>query len=153
MPALSGGHSIISGLSPMVHLASFPFVTFYLHNIGCNAVEAVWRDYVGSSLFREAVQQAVVFVQQHQAEAWIADDRRLGPMKREDLAWIGAEILPTLAASGLRRLAIIESEDGLNRVLIQEEYTSPVQNLPIELRYFSDVRSARIWACGLPAAQ
>ncbi|WP_426491960.1 hypothetical protein [Hymenobacter sp. 102] len=137
----------------MVHLASFPFVTFYLHNIGCNALEAVWGDYVSSSFFREAIQQAVVFVRQHHAEAWIADDRRLGPMEREDLAWIGAEILPALATNGLRRLAIVESEDGFNRALIQEEYTSPVQGLPIELRYFTDVPTARAWACSQPTNQ
>ncbi|MCA8830473.1 hypothetical protein [Hymenobacter pini] len=131
----------------MVHLASFPFVTFYLHDIGCKALEAVWNDYVSSAFFREAVLQAVAFVQQHQVTAWIADDRRLGPMERDDLAWIGTTILPTLAASGLRRLALVESDDWLNRALIQEEYTFPVSSLTLELRHFADVPTARAWAC------
>ncbi|MET4107646.1 hypothetical protein [Hymenobacter sp. UYP22] len=132
----------------MVHLASFPFVTFYLHDIGCTALEAVWGDYVSSAFFREAVVQAMTFVRQHHISAWIADDRRLGPMEREDLAWVG-EVLPALAAAGLRRLAMIESEDWLNRRLIQEEYTYPTQVLSIEVRHFTDLRAARTWACEL----
>jgi len=134
----------------MVHLASFPFVTFYLHDIGCNALEAVWGDYVSSAFFREAVLQAVTYVQQYQATGWVADDRQLGSMEREDLAWVGTQILPALAAGGLRRLAMLESEDWLNRALIQEEYTYPVESLPIELRYFTDLQSARAWACSQP---
>ncbi|RSK45214.1 hypothetical protein [Hymenobacter rigui] len=134
----------------MLHLASFPFVTFYLHDIGCNALEAVWGDYVSSSFFREAVQQAISFVRQHQVSGWVADDRRLGPMEREDLAWVGLEVLPALAAAGLRRLAMLESDDWLNRRLIEEEYTFPVESLAIEVRHFTDPRAARRWACGLP---
>lgn len=134
----------------MVHLASYPFVTFYLHTVGCTALEAVWGDHVSSSFFREAVRQAVTYVQQYQTTGWIADDRRLGPMEREDLAWVGTQVLPALAAGGLRRLAMLESEDWLNRALIQAGYTYPVESLPIELRYFTDVQSARIWACSQP---
>lgn len=134
----------------MLLLASFPFVSFYLHNINCRSLEAVWSDYADSAFFRETVQQAVAFVQQYQVTAWIADDRRLGPMAPEDLAWVATDILPVLAASGLRRLALIESDDWLNRTLINEAYAFPVAGLPLELRYFADAASARAWACGSP---
>ncbi|WP_139922036.1 hypothetical protein [Hymenobacter sp. DG01] len=130
----------------MVLLAAYPFVSFYLHDIGCCTIEAVWGEDTNDIFFREAVLQGLMFIRQHKVESWIADDRRLGPMEPHVLEWVAEEVLPAMAASGLRRLAMVESGDWLNRDLIKEAYMPPVENLSIEIRHFADVSSARAWA-------
>ncbi|UPL50863.1 hypothetical protein [Hymenobacter sublimis] len=55
--------------------------------------------------------------------------------------------MPALSAGGLRRLAVVESEDLLNRVLIEDAYTTPVHILNIEFKRFADLPAARAWAC------
>ncbi|RPD44655.1 hypothetical protein DNI29_21235 [Hymenobacter sediminis] len=132
----------------MILLSANPHVSFYFHNIGCRTLEAVWSDHVDSGYFRIAILLGLSLVRQHQIDSWIADDRRLGPLNTEDLDWVRAEIIPALATSGLRRLAVIESEDRLNRMLVDEAYTTPLRLLNIEFRHFADVQSARTWACG-----
>ena len=132
-------------------LATTSLVSFYLHTSKRHALEAIWRGIVVESIsFREAVLEGVALAQQHSVQSWVADDRLLGPLRAEDLAWVAASVLPALAASGISRLAMIQSDDWLNRELIQEAYTLPLHALPIELRYFTDLQEARSWACSLP---
>ena len=130
----------------MLLLTSLSSVSFYLHNIGCQALEARWSDHGGES-FREAILEGLALARQYQAECWIADDRKLGPLQAADLEWVATDVLPALADYGIRRLAIIESEDLLNRELIQEAYFPPLNTLPIEVRHFTDLSTARAWAC------
>ncbi|QJX48763.1 hypothetical protein HMJ29_18310 [Hymenobacter taeanensis] len=132
----------------MLLLTSLSSVSFYLHNIGCRALEARWSDHGGSAVFRESIMEGLALARQYQAECWIADDRQLGPMLPADLEWVATDVLPALAESGIRRLAIVESEDLLNRELIQEAYIPPLEALPIEVRHFTDLPTARAWACG-----
>lgn len=128
-------------------LSALPFATFFLHDIRGRALEAIWRNQVDSELFREAILAGVALAREHRVQSWIADDRRLGPLQPDDLAWIASHVLPALAASGVRRLAIVESEDLLNRELIQEAYSLPLGHLSIEMRHFADLPQARAWAC------
>ncbi|TGD77169.1 hypothetical protein [Hymenobacter wooponensis] len=131
----------------MLLLTALSSVSFYLHNIGCRALEARWSDHGGSESFREAVLEGLALARQYQAECWIADDRQLGPMQSADLEWVATDVLPALAECGVRRLAIIESDDLLNRELIEEAYSPPLDTLPIEVRHFTDLPTARAWAC------
>lgn len=134
-------------------LASNAYVDFYFHDDGCRTLEAVWSNYANTDYSRMAVLLGLSLVRQHQIDSWVADDRKLGPLSEEDLNWLAAEILPALAASGLRRLAVVESESRQNRELLEEAYSAPFHVLGIEVRHFSDVLSARAWACTATAGQ
>jgi hypothetical protein len=132
----------------MQRLASYPFLDLYLHEGVSRAIEAQWRGFVNSALLREATLEAVRLAQQHHISGWIADDRLLGPVRPVDLAWIAEEILPVLVELGLRRFARIEAEDPLNKMLIGKAQEEAEQQLPFELRSFTDLKAARAWASG-----
>jgi hypothetical protein len=131
----------------MLLLSTLSSVSFYLHNIGCRALEARWSDDGGGESFREGVLEGLALARQYEAECWIADDRKLGPLQAADLEWVATDVLPALAECGIRRLAIIESDDLLNRELIEEAYSPPLGALSIEVRRFTDLPTARAWAC------
>jgi hypothetical protein len=133
----------------MILLASFPFVNFYLHNIGCAAIEATWRsDDINSFDLQEALLHGLDQARQHHVSGWVADDRRLSPILPSDLLWITTNVLPALADMGVKRLAVVDSEDPLNRELIHDAYHVPLAALGIEIHHFLDLRQARTWACG-----
>jgi hypothetical protein len=134
----------------MILLASYTFLNLYLHNIGCRTIEAQWHDIVSGTFLREALTEAVAMARHHQVNNWIADDRRLGPLSPDDLAWVAANILPALADMGLKRLALVEAADPFNNELIQEAYSPSMETLSFEMRRFTDLQDARAWTCGLP---
>jgi hypothetical protein len=128
-------------------LATYPYLNLYLHEGAGRAIEAQWKGFIGSTVLRQATQEAVQLAQEHRISGWIADDRLLGPVRPTDLEWITREMLPLLLAAGLRRFARIEAEDPLNKMLIGQAQEAASQQLPFELRSFTDVEAARAWAC------
>jgi hypothetical protein len=133
-------------------LTSFSFLNLYLHTGNSRAIEAQWRGFVSSQFLREAISTALHLARQHQITGWIADDRKLGPVRPADLEWIGSTALPILAELGLKRFAVIEAEDPMNKLLINRTAEEATPALPFEYRRFTNVQAARAWACELQPA-
>ncbi|WP_375436871.1 hypothetical protein [uncultured Hymenobacter sp.] len=133
----------------MQQLTSSPFLTLYLHEGVSRAIEAQWHGFVRSAVLRQATLDAVVLARQHRITGWIADDRLLGPVRPSDLNWIAQQVLPQLVAVGLKRFARLEAKDPLNKLLIGQAQETAEQQLPFELRTFTDLPAARTWACGI----
>lgn len=129
-------------------LASHPYLNLYLHEGNTRALEARWKGYVSSAVLRQALTDALALAGQHGVTAWIADERRLGAVRPDDLRWVGQHLMPQLVALGVTRVARIEATDPLNRLLIQREITASQQVLPFEVRVFGSSNEARVWACG-----
>lgn len=129
-------------------LVSYPFLNLYLHEGASRAIEAQWQGFISSALLRQTTLDAVKLARQHRITGWIADDRLLGPVRPVDLDWIAKEVLPQLVSAGVKRFARIEAADPLNRLLIGKVQETAEQKLPFELRTFTDLSEARIWAGG-----
>ncbi|UOQ74124.1 hypothetical protein [Hymenobacter cellulosilyticus] len=132
----------------MLLLAQYPFLNLYLHEGPSKALEAQWQGFVTSSVFRQAVAEALDWAREHRITGWVADDRLLGPVRPADMEWIASEIMPELVRVGLRRLARIEAEDPLNQLLIKQMHSAAYELAPFEQRLFTDVAQARAWASG-----
>ncbi|GAB3319435.1 hypothetical protein GCM10027511_30010 [Hymenobacter humi] len=129
-------------------LLSYPFLALYLHEGAGRALEAQWMGTPSSARLRRTTLECVQLARSHGASGWIADDRQLGPLRPEDLSWISTYVFPLLVQGGVRRFARLEAEDPqIQRVvgLVQEIVE---QQLPFELRSFTDPEQARVWACG-----
>jgi hypothetical protein len=129
-------------------LAQYPFLHLYLHEGASRALEAQWQGFATSSVFRQAIAEALDHARTHRITGWVADDRLLGPVRPADMAWIAADILPELVRVGLRRLARIEAKDPLNQLLIKQMHRAAHERAPFAQQLFTDVAQARAWACG-----
>lgn len=129
-------------------LASYPYLSLSLHEGRGRAIEAQWKGFVSSALLRQATLECVQLAREHHITGWIADDRRLGAVRPVDLEWIATQVLPQLIQVGIKRFARIEAFDPLNKLLISQAQETAQQQLPFELRSFSDLEAARSWASG-----
>ena len=129
-------------------LATFPFLRLHLHHdTGCRAIEAEWRGFVSSAFLRQALTEALTLARRHGVQAWIADDRRLGPVRPADLEWVVTTVVPEFITLGIERFAMVEAEDPLNKLLITNATDTVTQELPLLVRRFTDPEAARRWAC------
>lgn len=128
-------------------LLDYPFLTVHLHPGPALVLETEWLGFAGSADFREALTQAVDAARQHGVRGWLADDRRIGPVRPVDMDWVATWLLPTLDAVGIRRFALLESAEALNRFLINNMYQEATPELAgLEFRAFTDPAEARAWA-------
>ena len=131
-------------------IASYPFLNLVLHSGGPhNVLETEWLGFAGSADFRAALTEALRLARLHRITGWVADDRRLGAVRPKDLDWTHAEVLAPLGELGVQRFAHLESEEVLNRLIIDGMYQRSVPGLPYEFRHFTSLAEARAWAVGL----
>ena len=129
-------------------LISYPHLKLYLHEGTSCAMEAQWYGVISSVLLRQATLECVTLARKHSITGWIADDRELGPMRPQDLAWIATYVLPLLVKGGVQRFARLEATEPLNQQLIGQAQEVAVQQLQFEVRSFTDPVEARAWAAG-----
>jgi hypothetical protein len=89
-----------------------------------------------------------LLTQQHHVTAWLADDRLLGAVRPGDLQWAEEIILPALEQAGVKRFALLTPSTPLNNLLVGEMYKRAMTKLSYEMRYFTDLATARTWARG-----
>ena len=130
----------------MAPIHAFPYLNLYLHP--GPVLETHWLGFANGAEFRVGVRQAVVLARQHHATGWVADDRLLGAVRPRDLQWCLDEVLLTLDQAGIRRFALLESQDAMNRRTIDEMYQRLQPAVAFEIRRFTDPQQARAWAGG-----
>lgn len=130
----------------MTHLHAFPYLNLYLHPGPSPALETHWLGFATGAEFRAGIRQAMDLARQHHVTGWIADDRLLGAVRPRDLQWCFDEVLLALGALGVRRFALLESQDAMNRRTIDGMYQRVQPVVAFEIRRFTDVQLARAWA-------
>jgi len=125
-----------------------PYCEVYLHTGPAAALEMRWLSYVPGAEFRASVGQALALARQQPLAGWIADDRLLGAVRPRDLDWVLQEVLPAIEAAGVRRFALLESRDVINRRTIAGMYEQALPARRFEVRQFADASLARAWATG-----
>lgn len=127
-------------------LAVYPFLKVWLHTGQHSVLETEWLGFVGSTDFRLALTEVMRLARQHHVAGWVADDRRLGPVRPKDLEWTHQHVLEPLAEVGVQRFAHLESQEALNRLTINGMYQNAIPGLPFEFRHFTSLPEARAWA-------
>jgi hypothetical protein len=132
----------------MTHPHAFPYLNLYLHPGPFPALETHWLGFATGIEFRVGVLQAVALAREHHVTGWIADDRLLGAVHPRDLQWCFDEVLLALGPLGVRRFALLESQDALNRRTIDGMYQQARPMVDFDIRLFTDLQQARAWAGG-----
>ncbi len=121
------------------------------HDPAGATIETEWLGFVNSEQLRAALTEALRLARQHGAKGWIANNTLLRTIRPADQDWINQEWFPEFSKLGMRRLAIVESQDALNRMGITTIMQRATEHIPFDTQYFTDAAAARRWAASAPA--
>jgi hypothetical protein len=134
---------------PIIYQTSF----IQLHYQAAGAtLETEWLGFVNSEQLRAALTEALRLARQHRVQGWIANNTLLRTIRPADQDWINQAWFPEFAKLSVKRLAIIESQDALNRMGIAAIMQRATAHAPFDTQYFSDADQARRWAASVDAA-
>ena len=122
------------------------------HDPAGATLETEWLGFVNSEQLRTSLTEALRLARQHRVKGWVANNTLLRTIRPADQDWINQEWFPEFAKLGVRRLAIVESQDALNRMGITTIMQRATEHIPFDTQYFTDVAAARRWAASAPAA-
>ncbi len=133
---------------PILYQTSF----LQLHHHAAGAtLETEWLDFVNSEQLRTALNEALRLARQYRVQGWIANNTLLRTLRPADQDWINQTWFPEFAKLGVKRLAIVESQDALNRMGISNIMQRATAHAPFDTQYFADAEQARRWAAGAPS--
>lgn len=109
-------------------------------------VELKWLDFANSEQLRENILRALDFAREFKVKAWLADNTLLRAIRPKDFEWMGPAIIAPLNQLGVRRIAVVESQDAINRMGVNAFLSATVPGTSILTRNFATVAEARAWA-------
>ncbi|RZL14456.1 MAG: hypothetical protein EOO62_05405 [Hymenobacter sp.] len=128
---------------PVIYHTSF----IQLHHDPSGAtLETEWLDFVNSEQLRTSLTEALRLGRQYRIKGWVANNTLLRTIRPADQDWINQEWFPEFAKLGVKRLAIIESQDALNRMGINNIIQRASAHIPFDTQHFADAAAARRWA-------
>jgi hypothetical protein len=122
------------------------------HDAGGATLETEWLGFANSEQLRSSLLEALRLARLHRVKGWVANNTLLRTIRPADQDWINQEWFPEFAKLGVRRLAIVESQDALNRMGITNIIQRATEHIPFDTQYFSNADEARRWAASVGAA-
>lgn len=132
----------------MKQVFSSPHLNVFLHGGPHATIELKWLDFANSEQLRENILRALDFAREHRVKAWLADNTLLRAIRPKDFEWMGPAIIQPLNELGVRRIAVVESQDAINRMGVNAFLSSTVPGTGITTRNFSAIEEARAWTTG-----
>lgn len=131
---------------PIIYHTSF----VQLHHDPTGAtLETEWLGFVNSEQLRAALTEALRLARQHRVKGWVANNTLLRTIRPADQDWINEAWFPDFAKLGVQRLAIIESQDALNRMGISTIMQRATAHVPFDTQYFASAEPGRRWAASV----
>jgi len=128
---------------PVVYRTSFLHLN---HDPAGATLETEWLGFVNSEQLRSSLAEALRLARQLRVKGWVANNILLRTIRPADQDWINEVWFPEFAKLGVERLAIVISQDGLNRMGIENIMQRATKHLPFDTKYFADAPEARHWA-------
>ncbi len=110
-----------------------------------NLIRLTWRGYAPSPVFRSILEDALSNVKLHDLQFWLADLREMAAILRQDETWTVNDWFPRIATSGLRRMAILMSDDFFNVSSVDRIMDGAAPKIQFEVRYFRTPEEAMGW--------
>lgn len=122
------------------------------HDAAGATLETEWLDFANSEQLRSSLLEALRLARLHRVKGWVANNTLLRTIRPTDQDWINQVWFPEFAKLSVRRLAIVESQDALNRMGIVNIIQRATEHIPFDTQYFSNADEARRWAASVGAA-
>jgi hypothetical protein len=149
-------------ISPAVHLLNVYFYIIqpipiimtqfnehYLaitHDASVPCVIMQWKSFATSQEFRKGLNSGLHMVNTHKVGNWLADLRKMDVIDPEDEQWSNTDWFPRALQAGIRKMALIPSEDVFNNMAVENIMSQVTSNL--QVHYFKDLESAKAWLKG-----
>ena len=122
------------------------------HDAAGATLETEWLGFANSEQLRSSLLEALRLARLHRVKGWVANNTLLRTIRPADQDWINQEWFPEFAKLGVRRLAIVESQDALNRMGISNIIQRATAHIPFDTQYFAEADQARRWAASVGTA-
>jgi hypothetical protein len=116
------------------------------HDPASATIETEWLGFVNSDQLRSSLLETLRLCRQHRVKGYIGNNTLLRTIRPADQDWINEVWFPEFAKLGVLRLAVVESQDGLNRMGIENIMRRATEHVPFDTHYFATVAEARTWA-------
>lgn len=116
------------------------------HNPAGATLETEWLDFANSEQIRSSLTEALRLGRQHRIQGWIGNNLKMRTIRPADQDWMNQSWFPEFAKLGVKRLAIVVSQDALNQMGINNIIQRASAHVPFDTQYFSDPAEARRWA-------
>jgi hypothetical protein len=118
-----------------------------LHHDAVGAtIETEWLGFVNSEQLRTSLHEVLRLARQYRIKGYIANNVLLRTIRPADQDWINEVWFPEFAKLGVQRLAIVVSQDGLNRMGVTTIMQRATTHVPFDTQHFDDAATARHWA-------
>jgi hypothetical protein len=108
-------------------------------------IRLTWKGVVPGPIYRETLLQLMDIAKREGLKYWLSDGRRMGPILYEDQVWSMTELKNHMEDSGIERVAIVSSSDGLNVLAVDNIVKSAPPDSPHSIAFFDDVSMAQLW--------
>ena len=107
--------------------------------------KAVWQGFQSSNEFRENGMRSLQLIREQGLVRWLANQRDMRAIRQLDLNWVVAELMPSLIASPLRRMAIVVSADIFNKMAMEQLFKRAGNLGDLIIKEFDSEDIAREW--------
>lgn len=104
-----------------------------------------WKQPNTGEAYRSLLSRVIDVVGERQLKLWLSDGRKAGPILYEDQVWTTQEFMPRVLAAGLVRIAIVNSEDGLNLMAVDRMVNATPADAPYSIGFFEDPSIGQLW--------
>ena len=130
---------------PVVYRTSYLLLN---HDPVGNVLETDWQDFVNSEQLRTSLTEVLRLARQYRIKGYIANNTLLRTIRPADQDWINEHWFPEFAKLSVQRLAIVVSQDGLNRMGVDNIMQRATAHIPFDTQHFASADVARRWAAG-----
>jgi len=116
----------------------------------CVVVE--WKGWASSADFRAAQLMSIRACEENRASRLLVDARNMKVVLVDDERWWSEEMLPLLALTGVRLVAVVKPANRLAGAIVGDISKTP-RNLVAETRQFETLDGARQWLSVLEIRQ
>ena len=128
---------------PVIYRTSYLLVH---HDPAAATLETDWQGFVNSEQLRSSLLEVLRLARQYRIKGYVANNTLLRAIRPADQDWINEVWFPEFAKLGVTRLAIIMSQDGMNRMGIDNIMQRATEHIPFDTQHFADADAARSWA-------
>jgi len=107
-------------------------------------MELQWKKNTNSDVYKEMFNKAIECSKKNTIRYFLSDMRNEGLVRIHDMKWLEIEVLKRAIEHKLQRIALV-FEDIIFSTVYAETIKKKLQNSPIQVRFFSDINSARAW--------
>ena len=104
-----------------------------------------WKQPNTGEAYRSLLSRVIDVVGERKLKLWLSDGRKAGPILYDDQVWTTQEFMPRVLAAGLVRIAIVNSEDGLNLMAVDRMVNATPVDAPYSIGFFEDPSIGQLW--------